>query len=268
MQDCQVISELIQGKTEFTATLIYRFSDGECDDDIEKDNTTAYARIKQALFIKVYQELNESSFRAYDPAVLGVTFSCIPAEDSGQRRRREILSNNDVAVLLRIASDVDPELGEGEMAIMLQNLLSAAVSAGIAVDGKLASGLNGSQVLVAETTTVPEQDNTAQWLAPTIAGLVSAIILIAIVIALILVVVRYSKRSDAVHRDKSTLFQSPVLRFTARDFPIGQSSFSGSFFGSDSSSSNDGWSTGRRAGNAKRKMNYQRPRRWYQESFA
>jgi len=48
-----VISELIQGKTEFTATLTYRFSDGECDDDIEKDETAAYARIKQALFIKV-----------------------------------------------------------------------------------------------------------------------------------------------------------------------------------------------------------------------
>jgi len=48
-----VISELIQGKTEFIATLTYRFSDGECDDDIEKDNTIAYARIKQALFIKV-----------------------------------------------------------------------------------------------------------------------------------------------------------------------------------------------------------------------
>jgi len=47
------ISELIQGKTEFTATLTYRFSDGECDDDIEKDNTAAYAKIKQALFIKV-----------------------------------------------------------------------------------------------------------------------------------------------------------------------------------------------------------------------
>jgi len=83
-----------------------------------------------------------------------LNFSCIPAEDSGQRRRREILSNNDVAVLLRIASDVDPELGEGEMAIMLQNLLSAAVSAGIAVDGKLASGLNGSQVLVAGMSSI------------------------------------------------------------------------------------------------------------------
>ncbi|KAF6034694.1 hypothetical protein EB796_006995 [Bugula neritina] len=214
--------------------------------------------------LQVYQELNESSFRTYDTAVLDVTFSCIPAEDSGQRRRREILPNNDVAALLRIASDVDPELGEGEMATMLQNVLRAAVSAGIVVDGKLATGLGVSQVLVAEK----EQENTAQWLAPTIAGLVSAIILIAIVIALILAAVRYSKRSDAVHRDKSTLFQSPVLRFTARDFPIGQSSFSGSFFGSDSSSSNDGWSTGRRAGNAKRKMNNQRPRRWYQESIA
>jgi len=48
-----VISELIQGKTEFTATLTYRFSDGECDDDIENDDTAAYAKIKQALFTKV-----------------------------------------------------------------------------------------------------------------------------------------------------------------------------------------------------------------------
>jgi len=36
--------------------------------------------------------------------------------------------------------------------------------------------------------TIPEQENNAQWLAPTIAGLVSAMILI-VVIALILVVV-------------------------------------------------------------------------------
>jgi len=33
-----------------------------------------------------------------------------------------------------------------------------------------------------------------------------------------------------------------------------QETFLLGFFGSDSSSSNDGWSTGRRAGNAKRKM--------------
>jgi len=83
-----------------------------------------------------------------------LNFSCIPAEDSGQRRRREILHNNDVAALLRIASDVDPELGEGEMANMLHNVLSAAVSAGIVVGDKLASGLNISQVLVAGMSSI------------------------------------------------------------------------------------------------------------------
>jgi len=45
-----------------------------------------------------------------------------------------------------------------------------------------------------------------------------------------------------------------VLRFTAKGFPAGQNNFSGNVFGSDSSSSNDGWPTGKRTGNAKRKM--------------
>jgi len=83
-----------------------------------------------------------------------LNFSCIPAEGSGQRRRREILLNNDVAALLRIASDVDPELGEGALANMLQDVLSAAVSAGIVVDGKSASGLTVSQVLVAGMSSI------------------------------------------------------------------------------------------------------------------
>jgi len=59
--------------------------------------------------------------------------------------------------------------------------------------------LTSNYYMILETTTVPEQDNTAQWLAPTIAGLVSAIILIAIVIALILVVVSIVKFLISTH---------------------------------------------------------------------
>lgn len=40
---------------------------------------------------------------------------------------------------------------------------------------------------ILETTTEPEQENIAQWLAPTITGLVS--VAVAVVIALILIVV-------------------------------------------------------------------------------
>jgi len=53
--------------------------------------------------------------------------------------------------------------------------------------------------MILETTIVSEKDITAQWLAPTIAGLVSAIILIAVVIALILVSVGIVKDPISTH---------------------------------------------------------------------